>query len=199
MGTIQYQIEGFIDPQQWNAGAPARITITAVPTNEVEWEELQKQIGHTPHGAVLLQLLAFEMYRGDAGAADHCIELNNTPTNASETKRRMRDLIMRKGDSYARPYIAAAYFNGANPQNGYTPVRPFSVNMRVSMTRPYQMSQTLRGMVLTLDVWSEGYDTPWRTIEVVQPYDSPYYKVSNCTSIYTQCKEIGWGKTYQGL
>ena len=46
-----------------------------------------------------------------------------------------------------------------------------------------------------MQVYSDGYDTPWRGIDVVLQKGDTYYRVSNCPSIYTQCKEVDFDAT----
>ena len=48
----------------------------------------------------------------------------------------------------------------------------------------------LKGYVIHLQLYSDGYDTPWRNVDVVKQKGDDYYRVSNCPAILTQCKEV---------
>lgn len=197
--AASFAVRGTIDPERWQPGVEAEATMSSVPRTAEQFRAAQQRIGATPQGAVLLQIAAFEMYRFNPAVADQCVAMNNTPTNATSVQRRLRELVVRDDPHYSRPYIAAALLAGATPENGYQPGKPYTAKVRVNPAVGYQQSQMLHGTVLQLQVYSDGYDTHWRAIQVVKPQGSDYYVVSNCPACYTQCKEIAPGATYKGL
>lgn len=194
-----YQLLGAIDHHSWQAGQRAGFQADAVPATLDAFKQLRDAVAGEPHGAVALQILAFELFRRDQQAGAEALTLNNTGVNARACVERLRELTVRQDPYYSRPYLAASFFEGATPDNGYTPRRPLRLSIRSSVNKGYQASQLLGGTVLYLDVYSEGYDTPWRSIEVVRPEGTPYYVVSNCPACYTQCKAIAPGATFHGL
>ena len=172
-----------------------KMSIEKIPATLEEFQALQAELGTTPEGCIMLQLVAMEMYRRDKNVGTECLRLNNTDTNLSYVTNRLKE-IFREGDSYARPYLVSTYFEGAKPSNGYNPKKPYTIQVRRDPARPNdERSQSLRGYVKHLQVYSDGYDTPWRGVDVVQQKGDEYYRVSNCPSIYTQCKEVDFDAT----
>jgi hypothetical protein len=171
-----------------------KLSIEKIPATFEEFQALQAEMGTTPEGCVMLQLVAMEMYRRDKNLGQQCLALNNTETNLSSVTRRLNELF-RENDSYARPYIVSAMFKGATPANGYTPDKPYTIRLRKDPTKTDQRSQILKGVVKYIQVYSDGYDTPWRNVDVVQQKGDTYYRVSNCPAIVTQCKEVDFDAT----
>lgn len=172
-----------------------KVSIERIPATLEEFQALQAEIGTTPEGCIMLQLVAMEMYRRNRSVGIECLQLNNTDTNLSSMKRRL-DELYRENDSYARPYLVSSCFKGATPANGYNPTKPYTIQVRRDPTRPEdERSQMLKGYVKHLQVYSDGYDTPWRGVDVVQQKGDEYYRVSNCPAILTQCKEVDFDAT----
>ena len=165
------------------------VSVEAIPTTVEEFRALQANLGTTPEGCVMLQLVAMEMYRHDKNLGRECLSLNNTTTNLSSVTGRLNELF-REHDSYARPYIVAACFKGAKPSNGYNPEKPYTIEVRKDPTKTDQRSQLLKGVVKYVQLYSDGWDTHWRNVDVVQQQGEDFYRVSNCPAILTQCKEI---------
>ena len=172
-----------------------KVSIEAIPTTLDEFKTLQAELGTTPEGCIMLQLVAMEMYRRDKTIGRECLSCNNTSTNLSSVTRRL-DELYRPNDSYARPYLVSSCFKGATPANGYNPNKPFTIEVRRDPARPDdERSQMLKGYVKHLQLYSDGYDTHWRGIDVVKQQGDEYYRVSNCPAILTQCKEIDFDAT----
>lgn len=175
-----------------------RVTLSALPTTRAGFESLRQQLGREPQGAVALELAAYELYRHNPDLGRECIALNNTESNVNFVVSRLQELLPSasaqegrewKDDYYARPYLVMTFFDGATPANGYTPSQPLTLRIRHSRVQPDQKSEMLHGTVMTYEVYSSGYDTPWREVQVVQPKGSEYFLVSNCPALYTQCKQ----------
>ena len=172
-----------------------KVSIEAIPTTLDEFKALQAELGTTPEGCIMLQLVAMEMYRRDKNVGRECLNLNNTSTNLTSVTRRL-DELYRPNDSYSRPYLVSSCFKGATPANGYNPNKPFTIEVRRDPVRPNdERSQMLKGYVKYFQLYSDGYDTHWRNVDVVQQHGDPYYCVSNCPAILTQCKEIDFDAT----
>ncbi|MBQ3710225.1 MAG: hypothetical protein II887_05940 [Bacteroidales bacterium] len=170
-------------------------SINSIPTTLAEFQALQSELGTTPEGCIMLQLVAMEMYRRDRAVGQECLKLNNTTTNLTYVTNRLKE-IFRENDSYARPYLVSSFFKGAKPSNGYNPQKPYTIQVRRNPAHPEdERSQMLKGYVKYMQVYSDGYDTPWRGVEVVLQKGDTYYRVSNCPSIYTQCKEVDFDAT----
>lgn len=194
-----YSFKGAIDHETWTSGQQSTLTFTGIPASVDEFKLIQEKIGTDPQGAVLLQILAFELYRNNPAAGEACIRLNNTQTNANTVLGRLKELFNTKDEYYARPYLAASFCKGATPENGYNPSKPYTVEVRVNPNSKYQNSSMLHGTVIYLQAYSNGYDTPWRGVEVVKPKGNDYFVVSSCPAFITQCKEMEYGETYKGL
>ncbi len=177
-----------VSPTTWEPDKEVTVTFNQFPTSLAEWKRMQEQFGTTPEGAVALQIMAFELYRNNRTDGEAALRLNNTGTNYNSTVERLKE-IMGKDQYYARPYIARAMLQGATPENGYTVRPPYTISLKVDPNKKYQESQLLHGTVIYLLIYSKGWDTPWRGVEVVKPQGSDYYVVSNCPAMYTQCKE----------
>lgn len=183
------------------AGKATEVSIQKIPANLDEFQALQAELGTTPEGCIMLQLAAMEMYRRDKKVGLECLRLNNTDINLSSVTSRLNE-IFREGDSYARPHLVSTYFKGAKPSNGFNPTKPYTIQVRRNPVYPNdERSQSLKGYVKYFQVYSEGYDTPWRGIEVVQQKGDAYYRVSNCPAVYIQCKEVDFDATedWKGL
>ena len=46
------------------------------------------------------------------------------------------------------------------------------------------------GTVYYLYILAQGWDTFQRAVDVLLPYNSEYYKITNCAATYSQCKNI---------
>ena len=196
VGGKTYKINGRINHEGWNKSQNSKVTFTGIPASIDEFRQLQQTLGTEPQGAVALQVMAFEMYRRDRAMGEEALRLNNTSTNLNSTLYQLKE-VYGKDDGYNRPYLAAALMDGAKNTNAYTPNYPYCVKVRVNPVTKYQESQLLQGTVLYLQIDSEGWDTNWRGVEVVRPEGEPYFVVSNCPAMYTQCKQIKG--TWQGL
>ena len=136
-----------------------KVSIQRIPASVEEFQALQAELGTTPEGCIMLQLVAMEMYRRDRNVGLECLTLNNTETNLSFVTSRLKE-IFREGDSYARPYLVSTYFKGAKPSNGYNPEKPYTIRVRRNPAYPNdERSQSLKGYVKYFQVYSDGYDT----------------------------------------
>lgn len=177
------------------------VSVEAMPQTAEEFEAMQSEVAQTPEGAVMMVIISMEMYRKDPAVGEECIKMANCDINFGSMFRRVKEIVKESDDSYCRPYQAAAFFKGADPDNGYNPTKPYTIRVRPSQTRKDERSQSLRGVVKFLEVYSDGFDSHWRSVEVVKQKGCDVYKVSNCPSIYTQCKEIDFecDREFEGL
>ena len=172
-----------------------KMSVEAIPSTLDEFKALQAELGTSPEGCIMLQLVAMEMYRRDKNVGRECLSLNNTSTNLSSVTSRLNELY-RQNDSYARPYLVSSCFKGATPANGYNPNKPYTIEVRRDPVRPDdERSQMLKGYVKYFQLYSDGWDTHWRNVDVVKQQGDEYYRVSNCPAILTQCKEIDFDAT----
>ena len=177
------------------------VTFGAIPCTEKEFDALQAKLGTTPEGCIALQLIAMQMFQNNPKVGEACLIKNNTETNMPSLQRRLPEIFRESDTYYARMHLVATYFNGATVENGFNPDFPYAITVRKNASMEDYKSQSLKGYVKYYQVYSEGYDTHWRGIEVVQQKGDPYYRVSSCSSVYVQCKEVDWEAEdeYHGL
>lgn len=188
-----------------NKNGEKTISIDHIPNTVEEFENMQMEIATTPEGAVMMVLVAMEVYNRDREAGAQCIRLCNVENNVYSIESRLKDLFNKNDQYYSRPYQVASFFEGAKPSNGYNPTKPYTIRVRKRANRPDERSQMLRGYVKYMEVYSNGFDTPWRSCEVIRQFndgvEDKIYKVSNCPALYTQCKELDFDspRRYEGL
>lgn len=197
---VKVTSEGTINPTKYKAGEEASLSIDRMPASLEEFTQLQEQIAQAPEGAVMMEIVAMEMFNRDREVGKKCLELANVDINFNFMCRRMADLCVPEEQS-GRPYQPAVFFKGAKPENGYNPNAPYTIDVRSSKVHPYEKSQSLRGYVIYLDIYSDGFDSHWRSVEVVKQKGSSVYKVYNCPSMVTRCKELDFEspRDYEGL
>lgn len=191
-----FKWDGKINHQQWNKSQKSTVTFSRFPADMDEFQQVRDVLGREPQGAAALMVMAMEMYHRDKEMGMEAIRMINTRTNYNSVISRLKE-VMGNDEGYARPYLPAALLRGANPKNGYSPTEPYSIKVRVNPVTPYQESEMLDGVVCYLQIDSDGWDTNWRGIEVVQPDGEEFFLVSNCPALYTQCKKVKG--TYKGL
>lgn len=195
-GSHTYTMIGTLNAEAYNAKATGKVTFTHFPTDYEEFEAVYTQfLGKTPHGAAAMMPMAMELYRRDRNTGLQCLNLLCYPTNVnsvtsilntkfSATKHAPAD------DPYLQPYLPAAVLKGATPDNGYTPQRPYTVEMKASVNKHQDMQFAGSGRVVYLYVMGKGWDTEQRQVEVILQPGNQLHQVFNCPSLYTQCKQI---------
>lgn len=196
-GGITATMTGEINHSQFKPGQKAACAISAIPTSEEAFAELYGQLATEPHGAVMSVLVAMEMYRANAAVGMECLKLIGTSANVRFTTDRLRELFASSG-SYARPYQVASYFAGASPANGYNPAKPYTLSVEVNNGRPYQDSYDFQSQMLYLNVKSSGKDSA-DVVYVIKPAGESLFKVNNYPGLYSQCRAIAVGQTFNGL
>ncbi|MCL2097640.1 MAG: hypothetical protein FWH23_02625 [Bacteroidales bacterium] len=205
MSTVTVTINGKIDHAVWSAEQTATVSFNRFPASIEEFLQVREQIGNEPHGAIALQVMAYEMYSRDKTLGKECIELNNLRTNVNQTVSRLNELN-RPNDTYSRPYQMAAYLKGASWQNGYTPDKPYTVTIRTRPGVKHENSNTFQAMILYLDINVEGgKDKVWSPVSVVktlkpgEPSEGKYFIVNDSCDMYSQVREVSFAKPFEGL
>ena len=199
--TITGTINGAISHTEYKPGASSTITVSAIPQNVQEFDELQAQIGGEPQGAAALCIIAMEMYQKYGFAvASPCLQKCNTEINMhSYMMNRLKDFFG-PNSTLDRPYQMAAFFKDASPENGYNPSRPLTIEVFVSKIDGYQKSNSLKGNVIYLRVKFSGSDSMKDVgVEVVLPSGEQYYRVSSCPGLYSTVKAAAAGQSFNGM
>lgn len=175
-----------------------KVTINSIPKTYAEFETLYNELSTSLEGTVALELVAMEMYRTNKGVGTRCLKLINTDTNFSTMMRRLPE-IFAEGDSYARPYLVASYMDGASPDNGYNPDKPYVIRVKRNTAQPTKYYELLEGTVYPMLVYCNGADTPWRSISLIKLDGESNYLVQESAGITVQCKPIKRTQTFNGL
>ena len=203
-GPLTVNISGVISHTSHTPGQSATVTFSRFPANTAEFKKVCEQIGGEPHGAVALQLMAYEMYRRNKKTGEECIRLNNVTTNVTPALERLKELFSNDA-YYARPYQIAAFLKGATPENGYSPSKPYTVEIEVSAGIAYQYSNDYQANVLYLRVLTKGKDKGAEEVAVLktakpgEPGNGINFIVFNSPGLYSQVKEISFTSSFNGL
>ena len=196
-GSHKYTIVSDIDPETREFKQPtASVTFTNIPAGYKEFEAVYKGLlGKSIAGTAAMIPMAIELYARDADVGERCFNLLcNSDATVSGIIRILKTKLVPSehapaNESYIQRYMAAALLKGAVSSNAYTPDEPYTVEMTMS-PNGVQDAPLTGGEVTYLYILANGWDTFQRGVEVIQPYDSDYYKVFNCPSCYVQCKPI---------
>lgn len=196
-GNHVYTVNGEINFKSKNHKTPtATVTFTNIPSNYNEFECVYNNLlGKTPQGVAAMIPMAIELYARDNAVGKKCFELicNGSATSDGIIRILKTKLVASQysssNDSYIQRYMAAALLKGANNKNAYTPEEPYTVEMCSSPNGVKEASLS-GGTVYYLYILAHGWDGFQRAVDVLQPYNSEYYKVFNCSSTYVQCKNI---------
>ena len=196
-GDHVYTVNGEINFKAKNHKTPsASVTFTNNPSNYMEFETVYYNLlGKTPQGAAAMIPMAIELYARDASVGKQCFELlcNGSATSDGIIRILKTKLVPSQyanaNDSYIQRYMAAALLKGADNKNSYTPQEPYTVEM-CSSPNGEKDAPLMGGTVYYLYILAHGWDSHQRAVDILLPYNSEYYKIANCSSTYTQCKNI---------
>ena len=201
---INVKISGVISHTTYTPGQRGTITFNRFPATVREFEQVREQIGGEPHGAIALQLMAFELYRRDRKAGETCVRMNTVKNYADSPLRRLHELFG-KDVNYARPYQVAAYLKGATPENGYTPSKPYTIEVQVGNVPSYSESSIFQTDVISLRVLTNGKDSGAVNVQVLKTHKpdesskGKYFIIFECSNIYTQVKAVSFTSPFKGL
>ncbi len=101
-----------------------QITIDRIPTTLSEFEALASRLRQTPQGVCALFLCAVKLFDKNRDEGIQAMDLLRGPRPMSPYDAQfLRDRLRGKS------YLPLAYFEGATPQNGYTPRTPYVLNV----------------------------------------------------------------------
>lgn len=196
-GDHTYTVDGAIDFAAKDHKKPtASVCFTNVPADYAEFEAVYKGLlGKSSQGAAAMIPMALEMFARDHAVGEKCLQLLcNAPTTVSEMVRILKTKLEAsqygpENDQYLQRYMAAALLKGADSKNAYTPTEPYTVEMCSSPNGTKEAPLT-GGTMYYLYILANGWDTFQRSVEIIQPAGSEYFKVFNCPATYSQCKTI---------
>jgi len=201
---IEVTITGDISHTEYTADQSGTITFNRFPTTVEEFQQVREQIGGEPHGAVALQLMAFEMFRHDRKIGEECIRMNSVTSSAPGAIRRLNELFG-KDANYARPYQVAGFLKDAEPKNGYNPSKPYTVEVKVNPGIKYQESSIFQTDVIYLQVSAPGRKdgkvgaAVLKTHKPDEPSKGEYFIMFESSNLYFQVEPISFTATFDGL
>ena len=201
---IRVTITGDISHTEYKPGQSGTITFNRFPTTVEEFKQVREQIGGEPHGAVALQIMAFEMYRHNRTIGEECIRLNTVVSGVPSPIRRLNELFG-KDLNYVRPYQMAGFLKGATPANGYSPSKPYTVEVNVNPGIKHQESGIFQTNVIYLQVSAPGRKSGKVGISVLktfkpdEPSEGKYFIIDSCGDLYFQVEPISFTTTFNGL
>ena len=202
--TLEVTITGSISHTDYDSSESGTVSFNRFPATVAEFQKVRDRIGGEPHGAVALQVMAYEMYRRNADIGTECIKLNNTTNNVNLAVSRLKELFG-NDVNYARPYQMAAYLKDATWDNGYSPSKPYTVEVEVSKVHNYQYSNDYQNTVIYLNILTQGKPSGYDSVEVLktskpgEPSEGNYFIVLNCPGLYSQVRAISFDTPFQGL
>jgi len=201
---LEVTISGTISPTVHVPSQSGTVTFNRFPATVEEFEQVREKIGKQPHGAVALQIMAYEMFRRDRTIGEECILLNTVTNNTRTAIGRLRELFG-NDVNYARPYQMAAFLKGATPKNGYNPSKPYKIEVRVNKVQKYQYSNDYQTDVLYLQVLTQGKSTGAEAVSVLkthkpgEPSNGEYYIVFTCAGLYSSVQAVSFTAPFNGL
>ena len=106
---------------------------------------------------------------------------------------------------YARPYQMADFLKGTTPQNGYKPVKSYTIEVKVSDGRTYQNSNDYQTQAHSLTVLTKGKSNGSEIADVLntlkpdEPSEGKYFIVFNSPGLYSQVQAVSFANPFQGL
>ncbi|MCF0218840.1 MAG: hypothetical protein HUK14_03585 [Muribaculaceae bacterium] len=199
---IECQVSGDIDVKNIQPKQKGKVTFNRFPATLAEFKEVKAELDKTPQGAVALQLMAAELYRRDHAAGEEAFKLTNTTTNVNTVVRGFKGVFDGYEGRRNTPYQVAAFLEGANWENGYTPKEPYTVVVEVSANGA-SYSSTYQTDVISFLIYTQGSDSGKRlgvsVLSTAKPGEPSGYIVSNCPPLYFQIREISFTVPFPGL
>ncbi len=115
------------------AGVPKSIELGSIPSTLEEFDAKYSVMATTPEGAIVMFLAAMDIYARNEELGKNCFGLCFHPENRNGDLPNNHFLsFMHSRFHYGdgQPWIARSYFEGAKPENGYTPKEPLTLKMK---------------------------------------------------------------------
>jgi len=201
---LEVSIDGKIDHETYTEGDHGTVSFNRFPKTMAEFKEVREKIGTEPHGAVALQIMAVEIYRTvNKKLGEDCMRLNKAKAYQQNDLNKMLDKFGKS--TVKQPYIMAAFLDGATPENGYNPTKPYTVKVRVSAGMKYVPYNDQQTTLLYLEVATSGYDGGWRglgvfkTLNPKETSEGKYFIVNECSSLFLDVITPSFSSTFNGL
>ena len=123
---LTVEVQGGIEENP-TGQASETFTFNRFPDSVKEFSEVREKVGTRLGGAILLQIMAMEMYSHNKAIGEECVKLCVTTTY----QRFVVDSFKRVFYEYKKPYAAASLLVGSKPATGYNPTEPYTITVEV--------------------------------------------------------------------
>ncbi len=124
--ALAVEVEGGIEENP-TGQATETFTFNRFPDSVKEFSEVREKVGTRLGGAILLQIMAMEMYSHNKAIGEECVKLCVTTTYQGMVV----DSFKRVFYEYKKPYAAASLLAGSKPATGYNPTEPYTIAVGV--------------------------------------------------------------------
>lgn len=129
-----------------------KFTFNAIPSNLNEFKVLKEADLKDPFGVTALTILAFNTYVADKQAGTEMLNFLKGPEPLSPSD----DVFIRDRFMDGKSYVVRSYFNGAKPENDYTPAEPYTIEVQEQA----HSRDTIKEGYIKLFITSGGADSP---------------------------------------
>lgn len=126
------------------------VVLNDLPKNLQQMKAMEEASLKEPQYAAALTIAALAIYPTDKNAACEMLEFLHGPKGLSTYEKQFIADRFRDKD-----YVPRSYFEGSSPENGYEPIKPYTITF---FENPYSRDQ-LKDGYLTLHVKSGGADS----------------------------------------
>ena len=147
-------------------GRSVPVTFHSIPATLEEFAALPQAAMNTPFDTAAMFIVALGLYKVDRNTSFAMINHLKGPQPLNQHDMSFLNDRMAQNGKFA--FIAESYFNGATPQNDYTPAIPYTVTVSEG---PYSYQE--QGYA-ALNIRSGGADHP-RPIKMRQAKDGKWY------------------------
>lgn len=205
LSELEVKITGSINHTTYTEGDEGSVIFNRFPATMEEFKQVREKIGREPHGGVALHLMALEMFRRNRTLGEQCIKLVNVSSHFPGVIRQAKENF--GGDvNYNRPYQVAAFLEGATPENGYNPTKPYTIKVTADAGTKYVYSNTHQTEVLYLRVACAGGGTyPYRKAAVLktanpnEQSNDEYFIMFEAPGLQSQVAPISFKAKFNGL
>ena len=142
------------------------VVFNSIPGSLAEFAALPQAAMQTPFDTAAMVVLAYGVYKADKNLSIAMINHLKGPQPLSN--REISFIADRMAQNGKIDFIDESYFNGATPQNNYTPTEPYTVTVSEN---PYSYQEPSYAVMW---IKSGGADSP-RQVKMRQAKDNKWY------------------------
>ncbi|MBO4671726.1 MAG: hypothetical protein J5640_07805 [Bacteroidales bacterium] len=208
-GEHTYTVNGSVDydfnPAEFAKNPTASVVFSNIPSGFNEFQAIYEGLlGKSIAGTVGMVPMAMEIYARSSSTGKKCLTLLcKDDATVDGIIRVYRTKIVPSSaagadDPYLQRYLPAALLKGADYENQYRPVEPYTVEMGPTANKPQESKMAPYGTVYYTYIYCDGWESRNRGVDLFLPKGETLYKVQGCSSCYVQCRTIFKGP-WEGL